>query len=103
MGRARGTRVSSRRAAGFCAALILLANLACAAMPVPETVAADIDSGQFDAARFDFAAAGYWDLPPNDRQMWFARVSTSAGDSAGNVGRMRMRSRFSRQRRIGSS
>ncbi len=61
------------------AALLSLAGLAHAAMPDGAQFARDVVSGQVDPEKFDFAAAGYWDLAEPARRTWFSDYVVALG------------------------
>lgn len=74
MDRARRTRL---KRSGLLAALCLHAVAGTAALPEAARFAADIDSGKVDLETFDFAAAGFWDAPPEQRWPWFASIQSA--------------------------
>jgi hypothetical protein len=60
--------------AAFILVAALSAGTASAELPDPAQFAAGIESGHVDLQTFDFAAAGFWDAPPEKRWSWFAAV-----------------------------
>jgi hypothetical protein len=66
--------------------VLMFAMMAAAdSLPAPTEFAVQLHAKRISLDRFDFAAAGYWDLAPNERLLWYAQVQPLLADAPRDI------------------
>jgi hypothetical protein len=74
-----------RWSVAFGGALVFAMTAAAGSLPAPEEFAAQLRAMRISLDRFDFSAAGYWDLAPNERLLWYAQVQPLLADAPTDI------------------